>query len=126
MGKNLIVAVSTDEFNAIKGKKTLIPYEQRAQIVEAIQYVDKVIPEDSWDQKIEDIRKYNVDIFAIGDDWKGKFDYLKEYCEVVYLERTDGISTTKLKKSLSTFLSIPKEELINAIEALEVLKQDLS
>lgn len=126
MGDTLIVAVSTDEFNEKKGKKTLIPYEQRAKIVESIKYVDKVIPETSWEQKIDDIRKYEIDIFAIGDDWKGEFDFLREYCDVKYLERTEGISTTKLKKSLSVFLSIPKEDLISAIEALEVLKKDLS
>ena len=125
MGDELIVAVSTDEFNELKGKKTLIPYEQRKEIVEAIKYVDKVIPENSWEQKIDDIKKYNIDIFAIGDDWKGKFDFLKEYCEVVYLPRTKGISTTKLKKSLANFLSVQKEDLINALEILEILKKDL-
>ena len=75
----LIVAVSTDEFNALKGKKTLIPYEQRAEIVSNIKYVDLVIPEIKWEQKIEDVKKYNIDIFAIGEDWKGRFDFLKEY-----------------------------------------------
>jgi len=100
MGDRLIIAVSTDEFNELKGKKTLIPYEQRAEIVSNIKGVDLVIPEKSWDQKIEDVKKYNVDIFAIGDDWKGKFDFLKEYCEVVYLPRTEGISTTQIKEKL--------------------------
>src|SRR5690625_4372629 len=77
MADEVIVAVSTDEFNEIKGKKTLIPYEQRAEIVQAICYVDKVIPEYSWEQKIEDVKNYNVDIFAIGEDWRGEFDFLK-------------------------------------------------
>ena len=76
MGDKVIVAVSTDEFNLGKGKKTLIPYEQRAQIVESIKYVDMVIPEENWEQKLSDVKKYNVDIFAIGEDWKGKFDFL--------------------------------------------------
>ena len=122
---NVIVGVSTDEFNLLKGKKTLIPYSQRSQIVSAISYVDIVIPESSWEQKIIDIKKYNVDIFAIGNDWEGKFDFLKEYCEVVYLERTKDISTTELKKSLKNFLSISHDDLIKAFEVLEMLRQDL-
>jgi len=85
MGDKLIVGVSTDEFNALKGKKTLIPYDQRSAIVEAIDCVDLVVPEENWEQKVEDIRRYDVDVFAIGDDWRGKFDFLEEYCEVVYL-----------------------------------------
>ncbi len=124
MADELIVAVSTDEFNRGKGKKVMIPYEQRAEIVANIKCVDKVIPEESWEQKVDDIKRYNVDIFAIGDDWKGKFDFLKEYCEVVYLERTKDISTTQLKKSLTNFMSIPKEDIINAFEVIELLKKD--
>ena len=124
LGDELIVAVSTDEFNQQKGKKVLIPYEQRAEIVANIKCVDKVIPESSWEQKIEDIKKYDIDVFAIGDDWSGKFDFLKEYCQVVYLPRTKDISTTKLKKSLTNFLSIPKEDIIQAFEVLEMLKKD--
>jgi glycerol-3-phosphate cytidylyltransferase len=124
LGDELIVAVSTDEFNSLKGKKTLIPHEQRAEIVANIKCVDKVIPEKNWEQKIEDIKKYNIDIFAIGDDWKGKFDFLKEYCEVVYLPRTKDISTTQLKKSLANFMSIPKEDIIKAFEVIEILKKD--
>jgi glycerol-3-phosphate cytidylyltransferase len=124
LGDKLIVAVSTDEFNQLKGKKTLIPYEQRAEIVTNIKCVDLVIPEETWEQKIEDIKKYNIDTFAIGDDWRGEFDFLKEYCEVKYLERTQNISTTQLKKSLSTFLSVPKEDIIKAFEVIEILKQD--
>ena len=124
LGDELIVAVSTDEFNSIKGKKVLIPYEQRAEIINNIKCVDLVIPEKNWDQKIEDIKKYNVDVFAIGDDWIGEFDFLKEHCEVIYLTRTDDISTTKLKKSLTNFLSIPKEDILNAFEILDQLKKD--
>jgi glycerol-3-phosphate cytidylyltransferase len=125
IGDRLIIAVSTDEFNEKKGKKTLIPFSQRAEIISNIKGVDLVIPENSWEQKVEDIKKYNVDIFAIGDDWKGKFDYLKDYCKVIYLPRTKDISTTKLKKSLSNFLSISKEDLLNTFEVLEQLKSDL-
>jgi len=106
LGDRLIVAVSSDEFNEIKGKKTLIPYDQRALIVEHIKCVDMVIPEYNWEQKIEDIKKYDVDIFAMGNDWEGKFDFLKEYCEVVYLPRTENISTTQLKLELNKFLDI--------------------
>jgi glycerol-3-phosphate cytidylyltransferase len=124
IGDDLIVAVSTDEFNAIKGKKILIPYEQRAEIIANIKCVDKVIPEERWEQKIKDIKKYDVDIFVIGNDWEGKFDFLKEYCDVIYLPRTDNISTTKLKKSLGAFLSVPKEDILKAFEVIEILKQD--
>ena len=109
LGDKLIVAVSTDEFNSIKGKKTLIPFEQRALIVQNIKCVDMVISEENWEQKIDDIKKYNVDIFAIGDDWQGKFDFLKDYCEVVYLPRTQNISTTELKKELNKYLGISDE-----------------
>lgn len=101
LGDYLIVAISTDEFNAIKGKKSYFSYEDRKEILEAIKYVDEVIPETNWEQKICDVRENNVDIFVMGDDWKGKFDFLKEYCEVVYLPRTEGISATKIKKDLN-------------------------
>jgi len=124
MADELIVAVSTDEFNRGKGKKVMIPYEQRAEIVANIKCVDKVIAENSWEQKVSDIQTYNVDIFAIGDDWEGKFDFLNEYCEVAYLPRTQDISTTQLKKSLTNFMSIPKEDIINAFEVIELLKKD--
>lgn len=100
MGDYLIVGLSTDEFNAIKDKKSYYSFEQRKMILEAIRYVDKVIPENTWDQKIEDVKKYDIDVFVMGDDWQGKFDFLKEYCEVVYLPRTIDISTTKVKKEL--------------------------
>jgi glycerol-3-phosphate cytidylyltransferase len=124
LGDKLIVAVSTDEFNEKKNKKTLIPYEQRAEIVAGIKYVDEVIAEESWEQKIDDIQRYNVDIFSMGEDWKGKFDELKEYCEVVYLPRTKDISTTQLKQSLQNFLSIPREDIIKALDVLAALKKD--
>lgn len=101
LGDYLIVAVSTDHFNWVeKHKKCQIPDKDRMAIVEAIKYVDKVIPEDSWDQKIKDVQKYDVDVFVMGDDWKGKFDFLKDYCEVVYLPRTEGISSSSLKEDM--------------------------
>lgn len=97
LGDYLIVATSTDQFNALKHKEAYHSFEHRKYILEAIRYVDKVIPETSWDQKIQDVKNYNIDIFVMGDDWKGQFDFLKDYCEVVYLPRTEGISTTKIK-----------------------------
>ena len=124
LGDTLIVGISTDEFNIIKGKKTLIPYEQRVKIVENIKCVDLVISEIDWNQKIEDIKKYSVDIFAMGDDWKGKFDSLEEYCEVHYLPRTENVSTSNLKKSLNKFLSVPREDILNAFDILAQLKKD--
>lgn len=99
-GDFLIVAVSTDEFNAVKGKECVYPFEHRARIVEAIRCVDMVIPEHNWEQKISDIKENNVEVFVMGDDWRGKFDFLKEYCEVIYLERTKDISTTKIKNDI--------------------------
>ncbi|KZU29546.1 Glycerol-3-phosphate cytidylyltransferase [Lactiplantibacillus plantarum] len=100
LGDYLIVATSTDEFNAIKHKEAYHSFEHRKYILEAIRYVDKVIPESTWDQKINDIKKYDIDTFVMGDDWKGQFDFLKEYCEVIYLPRTNGISTTQIKRDL--------------------------
>ncbi len=101
LGDYLIVAISSDEFNAIKGKKSYFSYEDRKEILEAMSVVDEVIPEICWEQKIEDVKKHNVDVFVMGDDWEGKFDFLKEYCEVVYLPRTEGISATKIKGDLN-------------------------
>lgn len=100
LGDYLIVATSTDQFNALKHKEAYHSFEHRKYILEAIRYVDKVIPETSWNQKIQDVKNYNIDIFVMGDDWKGQFDFLKDYCEVVYLPRTEGISTTKIKQDL--------------------------
>lgn len=100
-GDHLIVAISSDTFNELKGKKAYYSYEQRKAILEAIRYVDEVIPEDTWDQKLDDVKKHDVDVFVMGDDWKGRFDFLAEYCKVVYLPRTIGISTTKIKTDLN-------------------------
>ncbi|GGL45358.1 glycerol-3-phosphate cytidylyltransferase [Sporolactobacillus putidus] len=100
LGDYLIVGLSTDEFNAMKHKEAYHSFEHRKLILEAIRYVDLVIPESNWEQKINDVQNYDVDVFVMGDDWKGKFDFLKEHCEVVYLPRTVGISTTKIKHDL--------------------------
>lgn len=100
-GDYLIVALSTDEFNSVeKNKVTYFSYEERKRLLEAIRYVDLVIPEENWEQKVSDVQEFKVDTFVMGDDWKGKFDFLKDYCEVVYLDRTPEISTTKIKKDL--------------------------
>jgi len=100
LGDQLIVGISTDDFNLKKNKKTVIPYHERAEIISNIKYVDHVLPESSWEQKSHDIMQHNVDIFVMGHDWEGKFDFLSEYCEVTYLQRTKGISTTKIKTHL--------------------------
>lgn len=101
LGDYLIVALSTDEFNEIKGKKSYFSYEERKQMLEAIRYVDLIIPENNWEQKVQDMHEYDVDVFVMGDDWLNKFDFLKEEgVEVVYLTRTPDISTTQIKKDL--------------------------
>ena len=99
----LVVVLSTDEFNwNSKGKKCYFTYEERKKVLEAIRYVDLVIPEENWEQKVSDVQKYEIDTFVMGDDWEGKFDFLKEYCEVVYLPRTPDISTTQIKQDLNS------------------------
>lgn len=102
LGDYLVVGLSTDEFNSVeKNKKTVFPYEQRRLLVEAIRYVDLVIPEMSWEQKRRDIREYHIDTFVIGDDWRGKFDFLtEEGVEVVYLPRTPEISSSMIKQGI--------------------------
>ena len=101
LGDYLIVALSTDEFNwNEKQKKCFFTYEQRKKLLEAIRYVDLVIPEENWAQKISDVQEFRVDTFVIGNDWEGKFDFLRDYCEVVYLPRTPEISTTQIKQEL--------------------------
>lgn len=100
-GDYLIVALSTDEFNwDSKGKKCFFDYEKRKTLLEAVRYVDLVIPEHNWKQKKNDVEIYHVDTFVMGDDWMGKFDFLKEQCEVVYLSRTPEISTTQIKAEI--------------------------
>ena len=101
MGDYLVVCLSTDEFNKnSKNKECYFSYEIRKQLLESIRYVDLVIPENNWDQKIDDIKEFGINTFVMGDDWKGKFDFLKEYCEVIDLPRTKEISTTKIRKDL--------------------------
>ncbi len=101
LGDYLIVVLSSDEFNEVKHKKSYYTYEQRKCILEACRYVDLVIPEYSWEQKISDVLQYKADVFVMGDDWKGKFDFLKDYCEVIYLPRTPDVCSTETKKYLN-------------------------
>ncbi len=115
-GDYLVVAVSTEEFNRLKGKETYHNYDTRKIMLEAVRYVDLVIPEEQWDQKIDDVKNYHIDAVVMGDDWAGneKFEVLREYCDVVYLPRTTGISTTKIKDDLSaiqTEVEIIKEDI---------------
>ncbi|MCL2859474.1 MAG: glycerol-3-phosphate cytidylyltransferase [Oscillospiraceae bacterium] len=103
MGDYLVVALSTDDFNILKGKKAYHDYETRKNMLEALRYVDLVIPEENWEQKADDIKKYHIDTVVMGGDWAGsdKFEYLKEHCDLVYLDRTEGVSTTKIKEDLN-------------------------
>lgn len=104
LGDYLIVALSTDEFNAGKGKTSFYSYGVRKEMLEAIRYVDLVIPEQNWEQKLDDVKEYDVDVVVMGGDWAGsdRFEYLKDHCEVVYLDRTEGISTTDVKAELKS------------------------
>ena len=102
LGDYLVVALSTDEFNASKGKSSFYSYGIRKEMLESIRYVDLVIPEENWEQKLDDVKNYNVDVVVMGGDWAGsdRFEYLKDHCELVFLDRTEGISTTDVKKEL--------------------------
>ncbi|OKL49482.1 glycerol-3-phosphate cytidylyltransferase [Boudabousia liubingyangii] len=103
LGDYLIVCLSTDEFNKLKNKKSYFSYDERKAMLEAIRYVDLVIPELTWEQKPDDVKKYNVDVFVMGDDWTGEFDdLLSGLCEVVYLPRTPDISTTQIKTDMKS------------------------
>jgi len=118
LGDYLILALSEDDFNASqKNKKTYFSYAERKQHLEAIRYVDLVIPEKSWTQKIHDVHLYQIDIFCMGDDWVGKFDFLEQYCEVHYLPRTAEISTSQIKSDLGGYgrVIIPPAPVINEV-----------
>ena len=112
MGDYLVVGLSTDNFNGLKSKMCYFGYDQRKHLLEAIRYVDLVISENCWEQKIQDIKDYHIDLFVMGDDWEGKFDFLKDYCEVIYLPRTPEISTTRIKNHLNNkYLTGPEQTL---------------
>ena len=118
LGDYLVVGVSTDQFNRGKNKKTIIEFKDRLRIVESLKCVDLAIPEASWDQKIRDIKFYNVSVFGMGHDWEGHFDDLKVYCDVVYLPRTEGISSTDLKSSLRILDKNHVEKMKSALDTI--------
>ena len=124
LGDRLIVGCSTDEFNATKGKKAIFKYEERAEILRSCRYVDQVFPEERWEQKVNDIKEQNVDIFTIGDDWAGKFDFLTKEtgCTVTYLPRTPNISTTDVREVIQL---LHREKLSSAIQNAEGLLRQL-
>ncbi|PMK67554.1 glycerol-3-phosphate cytidylyltransferase [Vibrio breoganii] len=123
LGDRLIVGISSDEFNTLKGKSSFYSYEERAEIVGACQYVNEVFPEHNWQQKRSDIERFNASIFAIGDDWEGKFDELKDLCEVVYLPRTEDISTTEIKRNLSALNEHDLDKIESSLhEVIEIVK----
>ena len=124
MSDRLIVGVSTDEFNALKGKKAMIAYEERRDIVAALRCVDLVIPEHTWGQKAVDIEQYGVGLFAMGGDWAGRFDELKTLCDVAYLERTQGVSSTELRTSLKRVLE-KEQDLTDMFELLKSLRRGM-
>lgn len=118
LGDRLIVGVSTDEFNTTKGKTTIVPFAHRIEIVQSIKHVDLAIPEHDWSQKEQDIGAFDVAVLGMGHDWEGKFDYLRSQCEVVYLPRTEGISSSQIKSSLS---SLDKEHIKSIKKSLDII-----
>ena len=126
LGDKLIVGISLDEFNNLKGKKSFFSYEERAEIVSACKYVDFVFPECDWEQKRDDIIKYQADIFAMGEDWEGKFDFLNDICDVVYLPRTEDISTTEIKNKLSELKKDDLDNIENTLHSVIDIVRTLS
>lgn len=118
MGDKLIVGVSTDEFNLLKGKKSIHSFDERSRIIAALSCVDLVIPENDWQQKPQDIKHHQIDIFGMGEDWQDKFDDLSSLCEVRYLPRTANVSSTEIKRSLAT---MKKEDVQNIKVYLDAL-----
>jgi len=124
LGDELIVGLSTDEFNEIKGKKTIMPYQHRLEILSACRYVTKVIPETCWEQKREDVLREKIDLFAMGDDWAGKFDDLEDLCRVLYIPRTKDISTTEIKQFIGLLNQEKKNQTLALLEkASSIIKQ---
>ncbi|EGR3133291.1 glycerol-3-phosphate cytidylyltransferase [Vibrio parahaemolyticus] len=123
LGDKLFVGISSDEFNEKKGKKSFFSYEERAEIVGASKYVDGVFPEHNWEQKVSDVLKYDADIFAMGDDWEGKFDFLNDYCQVIYIPRTENISTTDIKSKLSLLKKNDLDKIENSLhDVIEIVR----
>lgn len=106
LGTRLVVGLSTDEFNALKGKKSVMSYEDRKAVLEACRYVDEVFAEDDWDQKAVDAIRFGADVFVMGDDWTGKFNFMAEHCHVVYLARTPDVSSTEIKQRMRTISGV--------------------
>lgn len=121
LGDRLVVGVSTDDFNAGKGKQTILPFEDRLRIVQNIKCVDHAFAERSWEQKVSDIREHGVSVFGMGSDWEGKFDGLRAHCEVVYLPRTEGVSSTSLKKLLQVLDRNHIDELRHALGIISAI-----
>ena len=126
LGDQLIVGVSSDEFNLSKGKNSFFSYDERAEIVRSCKYVTSVFPEHCWKQKREDIIKYKADIFAMGDDWEGKFDNLSNSCKIVYLPRTEYVSTTQIKNSLSKVDSAELDRIESSLHDVISIVKSLS
>lgn len=127
LGDRLVVGVSTDEFNTLKGKKPVVPFQQRIELVRSIRYVDEAFAESTWEQKREDIEEYGVTVFGMGADWEGKFDDLSDLgVEIVYLPRTEGISTTELKRVLSAFDERHVEQLKKTLDSISQIVRELS
>lgn len=126
LGDRLIVGVSTDEFNLSKGKKSIIKFEDRIEIVRNLKCVDLAIPEQCWEQKVDDIRKHDVAVFGMGHDWQGKFDHLDSLCKVVYLPRTDNVSSTQIKELLSVVDRSHVDELKKALDIISTIVDQLS
>lgn len=126
LGDRVIVGVSTDEFNLQKGKRAIFTYPYRAEIIASLKGVEHVIPEETWEQKSEDIRRHDVDLLVMGEDWVGKFDHLASLCEVRYLPRTRNVSTTSIRAAIDRLSSVGDDDLISAVEILEFLNRDLT
>ena len=126
LGDELVVGISSDEFNSLKGKRSFFSYEERAEILESCKYVSKVFPENNWQQKRDDILKYEASIFAMGDDWAGEFDDLKDLCQVIYLPRTEGISTTDIKSTFSKLDSVELDKIESSLHDVITLVKSLS
>lgn len=126
LGDRLVVGCSTDEFNVVKGKKSVLPYDQRSEILMACRYVDEVFPEVHWDQKRGDIVRFGASIFAMGDDWVGKFDDLSDLCKVVYLPRTENISSTEIRQFVRALhqdeLRVVRSAAAHVLELLDSIK----
>ena len=126
LGDKLIVGVSTDEFNAIKHKSSFLAYEDRKKMVESIKYVDMVIPEERWEQKIEDIKKYDINTIVMGDDWKGsdKFEYLKEYCNVVFLPKVPALSSTRFRGYVTAYVEEMEKDEMNGEKIKRIVQNN--